>query len=271
MRTTADRVASPEPPVDVLVVTYESAATLAETLDAARRLLPIHCLIVVDRPGTDDTAGIARTYGARVLEDTVGLGSARNLALREADTDPVVFLDSDVRIVRPDFFRAARAEYARPSTAAVVGMSVGHRFRYGLPLGLTLIGRAWSLAAGIPDRAQGRETYYLQRAARSSRERVRYVPEAMEHRGTYRRDPRWPEFQGASIRLSSGLDPRELAYAAVVVLLMHMNSGRPANVLYSPVLYAKLLRGFASPERFGHLVRAGGPASPARSSAGRPP
>jgi glycosyltransferase involved in cell wall biosynthesis len=244
------------PPVDVLVATYQSASTLDAALTAIRANVPVHCLIVVDRPGTDGSAEIAARHGARVLSDATGLGSARNAALAAADTDPVLFVDSDVRIAGPGFYPEARRQFARPSTAAVVGMSIGHRFRYGLPLGLTLIGRAWSLRAGIPDRAQGRETYYLQRAARSEHLAVRYVPDAMIHAGTYRADPTWPEFQGASIRLASGWNPRELAYAGVVVLLMHLNSRRPRNVAYSPVFYAKLLRGFLAPERWSRLDRA---------------
>jgi len=256
---------SSAPPVDVLVATYNSAETLEETLASARQFLPVHCLIVVDRASTDGTVEIAHRFGARVLPDTVGLGYARNQALRTADTDPVLFLDSDVRIVRPEFYAEARAEFARPRTVAVVGMAVGHSFRYGLPLGLTLVGRQWSLRAGIPDRAQGRETYYLQREARRSRGVVRYVGDAMVHRGTYRRSPNWPEFQGASIRRSSGWNPREPAYAAVVVLLMHMNSKRPSYVLYSPIFYGKLIRGFLNPQRWGQLRRE------APSSATAPP
>jgi glycosyltransferase involved in cell wall biosynthesis len=245
------------PPVDVLVATYGSARTVRRTLDSVRRWVPVHCLIVVDRPSRDGTVEIAHEFGARVLDDDVGLGSARNRALREADTDPVLFVDSDVEIVRPDFYAEAAALFARPGTAAVVGNAVGHPFRYGLPLGLTLIGRRWSLDAGIPDRAQGRETYYLQRKVRRDRRRVRYVADAMVHAGTYRRDPNWPEFQGASIRSSSGWDPREVAYAGVVVLLMHANSRRVGNVLYSPVFYGKLLRGYLDPDRWGRLDRSG--------------
>lgn len=249
-------------PVDVLVATYESSATLSEALDAARRWLPVHRLIVVDRASRDGTPEIARAAGAEVYEDRTGLGRARNLALERAETDPVLFLDSDVVILRPDFYARAREEYSRPRTAAVVGMSVGHRFRYGLPLGLTLVGRQWALHARIPDTAQGRETYYLQRAARQEHLCVRYVPEAMHHYGTYRRSPHWPEFQGASIRRSSGWNPRELLYAAVVVVLMHMNSGRVRHVLYSPVFYLKLLRGFLAPERWDRLERSDRTPSP---------
>jgi glycosyltransferase involved in cell wall biosynthesis len=270
---TADpsRPGRPLPSVDVLVATYESAATLGPALSAVRRYVPVHCLIVVDRRSRDGTAEIAREHGARLFEDEVGLGSARNRALREADTDPVLFLDSDVEITRPDFYAAAVRLFGTPDTAAVVGDASGHPFQYGLPLGLTLIGRRWALSAGMPDRAQGRETYYLQRAARRERRHVRYVTDAMVHAGTFRRDPSWPEFQGASIRIASGWNPREVAYAGLVVLLMHANSRRAGNVLYSPVFFGKLLRGYLAPGRWGQLDRTGSSVSSRAPGAGLPP
>lgn len=251
-------------PVDVLVATYESGATLSACLASARQHLPVARIIVVDRASQDSTRADARAAGAEVYNDTVGLGRARNLALRQATTDPVLFLDSDVVISRPDFYPLALEEYRRPRTGAVVGMSEGHRFRYGLPLGLTLIGRAWALSAGIPDGVQGRETYFLQRAVRRDHLQVRYVPEAMRHFGTYRRAPRWPEFQGASMRRAAGASARELLYAAGVVTLMHLNSGRIRNVLYSPIFYGRLIRGFVDPARWERLSRTG--AAPTKPS-----
>ncbi len=275
MRTVAHPTLPPSagdlPPVDVLVATYNSAGTLAESLGAARRFLPLHCLIVVDRDSTDGTPEIARGFGARVYRDTSGLGYARNKALAESDTDPVVFLDSDVRIVRPDYYRHARREYERAGTAAVVGVAVGHVFRYGLPLGLTLIDRSLSLAAAIPDRAQGRETYYLQREIRRTRRSVRYVGDAMVHRGTYRAAPHWPEFQGAAIRAASGWNPREIAYAGIVTLLMHLNSRRPRNIAYSPIFFGKILRGFLAPSRWARLVREPTELTAASPDPGLPP
>jgi glycosyltransferase involved in cell wall biosynthesis len=238
-----------------LVATYFSASTLATTLGSVRQVLPGSRIIVVDRHSTDGTLEIAARFGAEVFQEDVGLGRARNLALRMARSEVVLFLDSDVEVVDPEFVRKAWAEFRRPRTAAVVGMSVGHPFRYGLPLGLTLLRRDWALSAGIPEGVQSRETYYLQRAARREHLRVRYVDGAMRHYGTYRSYPHWPEFQGAAIRISSGWNPREVAYAGVVVLLMHMNSHRPRNVLYSPVFYAKLLRGFLDPDRWIHMDR----------------
>lgn len=243
--------------VDVLVATYNSATTLPAALASVRRYVPVHHLLVLDHCSTDGSAEIARAHGGHVEQERVGLGYARNRALDLADTEVVLFLDGDVELVRPDFFVEAWRALLRPRTAAAVGMAVGHTYRYGLPLGLTLLRRGWAMRAGIPDSAQGRETYYLQRLARRERLRVRYVPEAMVHHGTYRRLPRWPEFQGAAIRRSSGGDPRELAYALVVILLMHMNSRRPRHVAYTPIFFAKLLRGFLDPSRWGRLDRSG--------------
>jgi len=243
------------PSVDVLVATYESAATLPETLDTVQKYVPVHHLIVVDRSSRDGSPEIARAAGARVYDERIGLGRARNVALAVADTEPVLFVDSDVAIVCPDFYARAVEQYRRPRTAAVVGMAQGHRFCYGLPLGLTLVGRRWALSAGIPDQAQGRETYYLQRAARRQQLQTRYVLDAMRHHGSYRSAPHWPEFQGAAIRRSSGWDPRELAYAGFVVALMHLNSRRVRNVAYSPIFYLKLLRGFLDPGRWARLDR----------------
>ncbi|HEV2520139.1 MAG TPA: glycosyltransferase [Thermoplasmata archaeon] len=244
------------------MATYNSGATLGRTLDSVRRLLPGSRIIVIDRESTDATPSLAARFGAEFRSGDFRLGQARNLALQTATTDPVLFVDSDVEITRPDFLARAFEEYRRPRTAAVVGVSEGHSFQYGLPLGLTLVGRRWALSAGIPDDAQGRETYYLQRAARRDRLRVRYVARSMRHDGTYRRARHWPEFQGAAIRLSSGWSLRELAYAAIVVLLMHMNSRSARNVLYSPWFYAKIVRGFLDPRRWIDLPRSGAPAPP---------
>jgi hypothetical protein len=244
--------------VDVLVATYESGQTLERALVSVRRMVPVRRLIVVDRSSRDSTREIAARFGAEIYDDPIGLGYARNLALAKAETDWVLFLDGDVEIVRRDFFARARGEAQRSGTGAVVGASVGHPFQYGLPLGLTLIDRRLAMRAEIPDRVQGRETYFLQRRLRRERRKVRYVPDAMRHFGTFRSAPGWPEFQGASIRLAAGWDPREVAYAGLVVGLMHANSGCARHVLYTPIFFLRLLRGYLAPRRWGRLARTPG-------------
>jgi glycosyltransferase involved in cell wall biosynthesis len=242
------------PPVDVLLATFNSGRDLDECLTAARKYLPIGKLIVVDRHSTDDTAAIARRHGAEVQFEEIGLGYARTLALSIATSDLVLFLDGDVILRRPDFYARALEQLERPRTAAVVGASVGYRFLYGLPLGLTLLHRTWATSVAIPPEAQGAETYYLRRAVRQQHLRVRYVPDAMDHRSIYR-VRNWPEWQGAQLRRAAGVSPYELANAAEVVLLISLNSRRPRAVFHAPFVYGKLLRGFFAPDHWGSMDR----------------
>jgi glycosyltransferase involved in cell wall biosynthesis len=246
-------LSSPGPPIDVLVSTFNSASDLDECLRAARAFLPVHRLIVVDHESTDDTHAIAARWGAEVHTERVGLGYSRTMALSLAETSWVLFLDSDVIVRSPAFFDDAVALAARPGVGAVVGMAMGHSFRYGLPLGLTLLPLAWARAAAIPPGINARETYYLQEALRRDRRRVAYVLNAMEHRSRFRGHK--PEWEGANTRLVAGWSLRQLAYAFAVVLLIHMNSRRARNILYTPVFYAKFLRGFLHPDRWRVLDR----------------
>jgi glycosyltransferase involved in cell wall biosynthesis len=242
------------PKVDVLLATFNSARDLAECLAAARAFVPVGRMIVVDRNSTDPSAAIARRFGADVHFEEVGLGYARTLALSFATTENVLFLDGDVIIRRPDFYSRALEELRKPRTAAVVGASVGYRFLYGLPLGLTLVRREWVASVPIPPDVQGAETYFLRRAVRRQRLKVRYVPDAMEHRSIYR-TRNWPEWQGAQLRRAAGVSPYELANAAEVVLLISLNSRRARSVVVAPVVYGKLLRGFFAPDHWGSMDR----------------
>jgi glycosyltransferase involved in cell wall biosynthesis len=248
----SDRAA---PPVDVLMITFNSAAVLEESLSALRRFLPIHHLIVVDRFSTDGTPEIARRFGARVHSEESGGGPARARALELADTELALFVDSDVILRRSDFYRRAVELLDRPRTAAVVGNSIGHPFAYGLPLGLTLFRLEWGRAAGMASQGQGQETIAFRRAVRRQRARVRYVREAMEHHGTFRRVRTWPEWQGAQTRMVAGGSPYELAYSLLVILLIHLNSRSVRNIAYTPVFWTKFLRGYANPQRWRLIDR----------------
>jgi len=237
------------------MVTFNSASHLEQSLASIRATVPVHHLIVVDRFSTDGTAEIARRFGARVESEESGVGAARLTALGLADTELALFVDGDVIIKRPDFYRAALAQLGRPRTAAVVGSAIGHPFEYGLPLGLTLFRRDWGRRAGMALEAQGQETIAFRRAVRRHREKVRYVPDAMDHRGTFRRVRTWPEWQGAQTRLVAGRSPYELAYSFLVILLIHLNSRKLRNVAYTPVFWVKFLRGYTHPERWRTLDR----------------
>jgi glycosyltransferase involved in cell wall biosynthesis len=245
-------------PIDVLVSTFNSGQDLEECLRSARAYLPIHRLIVVDHHSNDATREIASRWGAEIHEEAVGLGYSRTLALTLAETRWVLFLDSDVIVRSPTFLADAMVQVRRPSIGAVVGMAVGHTFRYGLPLGLTLLPLEWARTVEIPPHINARETYYFQEALRRDRRKVAYVLDAMEHRSLYRGHK--PEWEGANTRLVAGWSAYQLAYAFVVILLIHMNSRSPRNIMYTPIFYAKFLRGFLHPDRWRVLDRRTEPA-----------
>jgi glycosyltransferase involved in cell wall biosynthesis len=241
--------------VDVLMITFNSAAYLEECLSAVVRYLPVHHLILVDRFSTDGTPEIAARFGAMVHQEESGGGPARARALSFADTELALFVDGDVILQRPDFFPRALAELRRPRTRAVVGNAVGHPFLYGLPLGLTLFSVPWGRRAGFSVEGDGQETYAFRREVRRERARVAYVEDAMVHRGTFRSVPTWPEWQGAQTRLVAPDSLYELLYSFLVVLLIHLNSRRFRNVLYTPIFWAKFLRGYLEPQRWRRIDR----------------
>jgi glycosyltransferase involved in cell wall biosynthesis len=248
----------PPPPapggtVDVLVSTFNSERNLEECLRSARRCLPVDRLLVSDHSSTDRTLEIARANGAEVETEDRGLGYSRTQLLRRARTEYVVFLDSDVIVRRTDFVAEAQRYWGRPRTGAVVGMSMGHRFLYGLPFSLTMLPRRWATEVVVPDDVHARETYYFQRALARDHRRPRYVLDAMEHRSLYRGHK--AEWEGANTRRVAGFSPTQVAYAFAVILLIHMNSRSPRNVLYTPIFCAKFLRGFADPGRWAFLDR----------------
>lgn len=87
--------------VSVLVPAHNEAPTIAEVVTEARRglaLLGVAGEVVVSASGcTDDTASLARSAGARVVEAPVGKGAAIAAAFPELDGDIVCLVDGDVR------------------------------------------------------------------------------------------------------------------------------------------------------------------------------
>jgi glycosyltransferase involved in cell wall biosynthesis len=83
--------------VSVVIPAYNVAAFLPETLASvfAQTLLPAE-VIVVDDGSTDDTAEIARNFGATVISRANGgISAARNTGIRAARCGYVALLDAD--------------------------------------------------------------------------------------------------------------------------------------------------------------------------------
>lgn len=81
-------------------------------------------VIVIDQNATEDPRPIDKTYsfGLRsFVSDEPNASLARNIGLRKAKGNIVLFLDDDVRILNPNFLRNHRRYYEDPSIPGVYG------------------------------------------------------------------------------------------------------------------------------------------------------
>jgi glycosyltransferase involved in cell wall biosynthesis len=111
-----------QPRVSVVVPTYNSASTIAETIEAC---LAQDCpgveVVVVDDGSTDDTAALAQRYPVRYLrQDNAGPASARNRGWRAVAGEIVCFTDSDCIPAR-DWVSRLMAGYTADEVAGVGG------------------------------------------------------------------------------------------------------------------------------------------------------
>lgn len=105
-----DRDQMSNPVVSVVIPARNEARYIDKCLTAIRNV-KVPCgdieVIVVDNGSTDETAHIARTFGARVVIKTDGtIGSLRNFGARIARADVIAFLDADC-IVPEDWLMKA--------------------------------------------------------------------------------------------------------------------------------------------------------------------
>lgn len=93
------RLGTLRPSVCVVIPAYNSEATIRRALDSvAAQTLPADRILVVDDASADSTADMAGSYpGVEVVRLTANLGAAgaRNVGIRNADTDLIAFLDAD--------------------------------------------------------------------------------------------------------------------------------------------------------------------------------
>ena len=237
----------------ICVCTYNSAKTLEPCLARIRSIVPESRLLVVDHCSQDETIEIAEKFDSEVFSEAKGLGYARQLCFDNTTTDYIVFVDSDVEIVRSDFFDFAIRVLQNTEYGAVVGMAVGHRFQYGLPASLLVLRKRDFLGKIIPDYIDARETFFIQRRLESKRLETCYVLDSMFHRSQFREFK--PEWEGANTRLLPDSKLRELLFALKVILLLSLNSRNVKNIVYAPIFYVKFLRGFANPAAWLRMKR----------------
>lgn len=85
-----------EKQVDLVIVTYNSATVIGRCLESAGRLANV---IVCDNASDDETAEIARRYGAQVVRNVinVGYGSACNVGAAAGTAPFLLFANPDVQ------------------------------------------------------------------------------------------------------------------------------------------------------------------------------
>jgi glycosyltransferase involved in cell wall biosynthesis len=87
-----------EPVADVIVPAYNGSRVIRRAIESALLQRGVERIIVVDDGSTDDSAAIARSYGAPVTvipQANRGVAGARNTGLRASTASLVALLDQD--------------------------------------------------------------------------------------------------------------------------------------------------------------------------------
>jgi N-acetylglucosaminyl-diphospho-decaprenol L-rhamnosyltransferase len=138
-------------PITAVLVTYNSAAVIGDALASLPPGLPA---IVVDNASKDDSADIARSHGATVIQRHTnnGFGVANNYGITTATTPYILLLNPDARLRSGCLERLLAAADRHPEAWMLVPslyQEEGTRFeKWETPVCL-----AGFIAAGLPDPA----------------------------------------------------------------------------------------------------------------------
>ncbi len=113
--------------VDVVVLTKNSERWLRECLKSIYQNVPVYRLIVVDGYSTDDTLKIFDEFNKlhgniRIITESGSRGKAREIGIREVETDWFMFVDSDVVLCEKWFQKAKR--YINGDVGAIWGVDI---------------------------------------------------------------------------------------------------------------------------------------------------
>jgi len=114
--------------ISIIIPAYNAAQTLPACLAALQsQTQPPGEIIVVDDGSQDQTAQVARAYGAQLLEQPhQGPAAARNLGIRQARGDIVLLTDADCEPV-PTWVAEMMRPFADPRVVGVKGSYRTHQ------------------------------------------------------------------------------------------------------------------------------------------------
>lgn len=84
--------------IDYIIPTWNSGSTLKLALESIDKYGNPNQKIIVDRFSEDDTLDIAKYFNCKIISTNASLGAARRKGAKEAETELIAFIDSDVEI-----------------------------------------------------------------------------------------------------------------------------------------------------------------------------
>lgn len=131
------------PDIDVVIVTYNSRATLPDAVRSIRRSPLVRWVVVVDNCSGDDSAAVARECGAdEVLQNRCNLGFAAgvNLGIDRCQARFVLLLNPDAAVPPASLLALRRVLLENPKCALVGPVLLSGR---DLVLGARRFSRPW--------------------------------------------------------------------------------------------------------------------------------
>lgn len=117
---------APLPTVTIVMPAYNASAHLKKTVPAALAAaarVPGTRFVLVNPGSTDDTAEVAKALGAEVfsLPHRAGPALARNVGVKECDSEVILFIDSDC-VAHPDVVERTQQHFAEdPELVSLIG------------------------------------------------------------------------------------------------------------------------------------------------------
>lgn len=112
------------PSVSIIILTKNEEKSIGKCLECIhKQTYKDYEVIIVDANSTDNTVKIAESYGARIVkeEDGKGFGYARNLGVRNARGNMIVFVDADVFLIDNTILERALKKLEETKADIVLG------------------------------------------------------------------------------------------------------------------------------------------------------
>jgi glycosyltransferase involved in cell wall biosynthesis len=264
--------------MDIFIPTYNSVLHLQECIDSVRKSLPVNRVILVDHHSTDGTVELGRRNNCVIVSEDKGLGYARELSFRMAETPIFALVESDLIYHQTDWYELAKSQFSERVGAVVVYVPRtgndpwkkysdfwtkftplrGHQ--HGFTTGSTLLRTVAVRGIKIPHELGGYEDGYIARALRRDGWTFKWIEVAGVHYADYP-DYRKGRWYGANARILYKLDPsfNRLLWRQVTLpvkgALAALYTLDPRILAWTITLWFSTFVGWARPEKYRVMRR----------------